>query len=51
MVCRDGAQQKVVTAVKIVRAAKAKSTYKVKFVNNEDIIKTQIKVARNRVPQ
>ena len=42
MVCRDGideAEQKVVTAVKIVRAAKAKSTYNVKFANNEDIIK------------
>ena len=33
-----------VTAVKIVRVAKAESTYNVKFPNNKDIIKTQIKV-------
>ena len=41
MICRDGtyeAERKIFTTVKTVRAAKAKSTYNVKFANNEDII-------------
>ena len=44
MIYMKQAEKYSVTAVKIVRVAKAKSTYNVKFANNKDIMKTEIKV-------